>query len=82
MSEPLSAAKLRRLQKMIDRTARASSAFHRAQEELNNWCLRHYGFEPGDVDADQIIDSVLGGCGLCNGMPAAEFDGVMRESTP
>lgn len=67
------------LQKMIDRTAKHGRAFHQAQSELNEWCREMYGQEPGDVDADGIIDCVFGGCGLPSGMPWTDFDREMRE---
>lgn len=70
--------KRKRLQRMIDRTAKASSAYYKAQAELNDWCLATYGFEPGDIDADNIIDSLFGGGGDASTMSAEEFDGTMR----
>jgi len=68
---------LARLQRLIDRTSRTSNAFHEEQAKLMEFCREKYGKEPGDIDADQIIDAVLGGCGLSEGMSAAEFDAIM-----
>ena len=67
----------KRLQGMIDRTAKASAEFHREQAALMDWCRERYGFEPGDHDADTIIDAVLGGCGITPGMSADDFDAAM-----
>ncbi len=70
----------KKLQGLIDRTAKASRSFQLANSELMEYCLEVYGFEPGDVDADAIIDGVLGGDGMPNGMSAKEFDAIMRSS--
>lgn len=80
-TEPLQGRNLAKLQAMIDRTAKAASAFNRHQSELNEWARNHYGAEPGDIDADYIIDSIFGGCGMASGMPADQFDQIMREGT-
>lgn len=69
-----------KLQRMIDKTAKRSAAYYEAQAQLNDWCQKHYGYEPGDVDADGIIDAVFGGCGAAAGMSASDFDGEMRRS--
>lgn len=71
-------AELTRLQRMIDRSAKAHAASHLADAALMKWCHEHYGVEPGDMDADEIIDAVLGGCGVSPGMPAERFDEIMR----
>lgn len=71
----------RRLQRMIDRTAKYYSLAFRCQSLLDEFCQEEYGKTPSDVDADDIIDSVLGGCGECTGMPADEFDATMRRLT-
>lgn len=69
------------LQKLIDRTVAAVTTAQEAENALCEYCLAHYGAVPGDIDADQIIDGVLGGCGIPNGMSAEDFDRIMREST-
>lgn len=69
----------RKLQAMINRTAITGCSFHRAQAELNEYCREIYGREPGEVDADSIIDAVMGGCGEPDGMNAAEFDEIMKK---
>ncbi len=69
----LKTSEKRKLQVMIDRTSSASAEFFKEQAKLNDWCAEKYGYEPGDVDSDNIIDSVLGGCGAASGMRAAAF---------
>lgn len=77
---PLTAAQRRKLQSLIDATARANAAYYAAQAKLNDWCAQHYGAEPGDVDADVIIDAVFGGCGAATGLSVDEFDEEMRRN--
>jgi hypothetical protein len=75
----LTARERRKLQAMIDRTSKASAAFHKAQAELNGWCRERYGTEPGEIDADEIIDCVMGGCGAACGMDADDFHQIMAR---
>jgi len=70
---------LTKLQRLIDATVRHGARYHTAQAALNDFCRNHYGQEPGDIDADQIIDAVFGGCGIPVGMAASDFDEVMRD---
>ena len=70
----------RRLQRLINRTAKAASAFYMANKALCEVCIEKYGCEPADVDCDQIIDSVQGGAGDSAGLTADEFDAAMREA--
>jgi NAD(P)H-hydrate repair Nnr-like enzyme with NAD(P)H-hydrate epimerase domain len=70
----------RKLQQMIDKTVAAQNTYHVAQAKLNEWCQATYGFEPGDVDADEIIDAVFGGAGVSGGMKAADFDAIMEAA--
>lgn len=72
---------MKSLQKMIDDCVAANNAAHRATTALNEWCIDKYGFEPGDRDIDAIIDAVLGGSGVSNGMKADEFRRLMEEAT-
>lgn len=71
----------RTLQKLIDNAAVRGAAYFHAQAALNEFCLNKYGAEPGDVDADEIIDSVFGGSGSNSGIPAERFDEIMSELT-
>lgn len=64
-------------QRLIDRCTRTANAFADAQAELLDLCRQKYGHEPGDIDAAQILDSVLGAAGKSNGMTAKEFDEEM-----
>lgn len=75
----MNAAEKKKLQRMIDRTAETQRAYYEAQSALNEWCQEHYGYEAGDIDADEIIDAVFGGAGIGGGMTAARFDEVMRK---
>lgn len=45
------------------------------------YSMERFGCEPGDVDNDQFIDAVDGGCGYCEGMTIDEFDESMEEAT-
>lgn len=72
-------AYLKELQKLINRTSRTSSVFQTANAALCNWCKAVYGVEPGDIDADEIIDAVQGGDGHSVGMAARRFDEIMRR---
>lgn len=70
-----------KLQSLINRAAITSAAFHRANTNLMDYCQQRYGCEPGDIDADDIIDGVLGGCGEATGMSADEFDAIMTAGS-
>jgi hypothetical protein len=72
----------KKLQALIDRAANAASLDFKATSALNKYCTRVYGYAPSDVDADEIIDSVLGGCGMAPGMSADRFHEVMVENNP
>lgn len=71
----------KKLQKMIDQCVAASNEAQQRQHLLNEYCEERYGVAPGDVDADEIIDSVYGGCGQSTGMSATDFDEVMKRLT-
>lgn len=71
---------MRRLARLIDATARTASAAFKANTALMDYCRDVYGAEPGDVDADGIIDA-LGGAGDCNGLSAEEFHQTMTDLT-
>jgi len=73
----LTPSKRAKLQRMIDRTAKLNEKYHNAQKDLNDWCIDHYGQEPGDVDADGIIDALFGGCGAGSSISAESFDKEM-----
>lgn len=44
------------------------------------YSMERFGCEPGDIDNDEFIDAVDGGCGYCEGMTINEFDKSMEES--
>jgi hypothetical protein len=68
-----------KLQRLIDRAAETSSAHFKAVTELDDFCLAHFGATPSELDADSIIDSVLGGGGEAAGMKASEFIAIMQN---
>jgi aspartate ammonia-lyase len=69
---------LARLQRLIDKTTAANNEVQRWNSQLMEFCLERYGKEPGEIDADEIIDAVQGGAGTSNGMKAEDFDRIMR----
>lgn len=72
----------KKLQKLIDAAVKANNACHTAERALNKFCDETWGFAPADVDLDNIIDSVYGGCGGSGGMSAdgfiSDMDGAKR----
>lgn len=62
------------LQKLINKCVKTNNAFHRAQAQLNDYCITHYGTTPSDVDCDFIIDTCLGGAGATTAITAEEFE--------
>lgn len=67
-----------KLQRLINKTAATASASYKANAALMEWCLDTYGYEPGDIDADYIIDS-LGGGGESEAISADLFDSLMQK---
>ena len=51
-----------------------------ARDKIMLHCQEVYGCEPGDVDNDQYIDGMDGGCGSSSGMTADEFHKSMVEA--
>ena len=70
----------RQLNDALRKLAAASSKASQLQAMISSHCIEVYGVEPGDVDNDEYIDRVAGGCGMAGGMTADEFDRSMRES--
>lgn len=77
MTKALTKAERRKLQGMIDRTSKAGQRYYAEQAALNEWAREKYGAEPGDIDADGIIDAVFGGSGNPSGMDADDFHDQM-----
>lgn len=71
---------LARLQRRIDKTVAAANRHIVAQTELLDWCREYYGFEPGDVDADYIIDGLGAGGGMAGNLSAEDFDQIMENN--
>lgn len=69
----------KQLEKTLRQLAEANSRAHMLQQAISEHCIEVYGVEPGDVDNDQFIDRVGGGCGVAGGMSADEFDQSMRD---
>lgn len=70
----------RELQEALNKLAAAHREAFRLQSLIAEHCVEVYGVEPGDVDNDEYIDRVAGGCGAAAaGMSADEFDRSMRE---
>jgi sialic acid synthase SpsE len=54
--------------------------FNNAKEALNEFCLELYGIEPVNINADEIIDTVLSDSSFATGMRKAEdFDNIMNK---
>lgn len=70
---------MRKLQGLINRAATADNKAYRAEQALANYAQEIYGCTWSDVDGDQIIDGVCGGCGASTGMTADAFDTEMRN---
>jgi hypothetical protein len=66
------------LQNLINKCAAANETYYYAQKPLNDYCEKHYGTTPSDIDCDWIIDSLFGGCGPGNKMTEKEFDASMK----
>jgi len=77
----LTKAQKRKLQGLIDRCGKAHDDAYRAQKALNNFSMEIWGVAPSDVDADYIIDAVLGGCGMSSHLPVEEFITEMERAT-
>lgn len=58
----------------------ANNRAFRARDKIMLHCEDVYGVTPGDVDNDEFVDSVDGGCGTGEGMTADEFHDSMIRS--
>lgn len=70
----------RELNEALRKLAAAHSEAFRLQNLISEHSLEVYGVEPAEVDNDEYIDRVAGGCGSAAGMSADEFDRSMRDS--
>lgn len=68
-----------RLTRMISRVVRTFNAYKTEHDRLMDWCREYYGYEPGDIDADYILDS-LGACGAADDISPDRFDQIMRDA--
>lgn len=71
----------RELQRLINRSVKAHNAALDAANELNDYCIVRWNITPSDLDADNIIDACFGGCGMSDGMKAADFERTMQQLT-
>lgn len=67
-----------KLQAALDALAAANNRAKTARDKIYAHCEAVYGVTPGDVDNDEFVDAVDGGCGHCSGMLTDEFDRSMR----
>jgi hypothetical protein len=58
----------RKFQELIDRTCSAQRKFFRLLKQAEEEYERRFGVHPSDVDDDQWIDGVTGGCGEAGGL--------------
>ena len=70
----------RKFQSLLDRTAAAQRKFQTLLREAEAEYARRYGANPSDVDDDEWIDAMTGGCGLAQGMTVAETAQSARNS--
>lgn len=68
------------LQSVLDGLAEAHRRAHEYRALISDHCHSVYGVDPSDVNNDQFIDSVDGGCGTPTGMSVKEFERSMREA--
>lgn len=69
----------RELQAALDALAKANSRAHIERAKIAKHCAEVYGVDPADIDNEEFIDRVDGGCGVSEGMSADEFDRSMLE---
>lgn len=70
----------KKLQAALNELAAANNQAKAARDKIMDHCQEVYGFEPGDVDFDEFIDSCDGGSGACPGMTAEAFNSGMRAA--
>jgi len=69
-----------KLQAALDVLTAATNTAHAARTKIANHCIAVYGCEPGDVDYNEFIDAVDGGCGTASGMSAEAFEAGMAKA--
>ncbi len=69
----------KKLKRLIQDCVTHSNAKFKADSALNDFCIKKYGFIPSDKDIDEILDTVMGYCGECNGMNVDEFHQLMKS---
>lgn len=70
----------KQLQAELDRLAEANNMARNARDKIYAHCEAIYGATPSDVDNDEFIDAVDGGCGACRGMTVKAFNDSMDRA--
>lgn len=70
----------RQLTAALKRLVRAQNEVQAAGLLIYGHCDEVYGVTPGEVDNDDFIDAVGGGCGMSDGMTAKQFHESMVEA--
>lgn len=68
------------LQAALNSLAAANRRAQVARDKIMAHCEAVYGVSPGDVDNDEFIDGVDGGCGASDGMTADAFHRSMLDA--
>lgn len=69
----------KKLDSVLKELAEANAKAWRLRDILSNHCVAVYGVDPSDIDNDQFIYAVDGGCGAANGMTVEEFHKSMLD---
>ena len=70
----------RELTATLKQLAEHNAAAWHLRNKLSEHCEAVYGVDPSQVDNDDFIDAVDGGCGAASGMTADEFHSSMLDS--
>jgi hypothetical protein len=70
----------RQLQAALDKLARANNTAREARDAIYAHSEAVYGATPGEIDNDDFIDAVDGGCGASGGMTADQFHESMTAA--
>lgn len=67
------------LQRTLDSLAKANARAQNLRAKIAEHCEAVWGCDPADVDFDQFIDTVDGGCGQASSMSVDDFIAGMDE---
>jgi len=65
------------LQRMIDSVAKHGAKYHYAEQKLHQFTVKNFGHEAGDIDSDELIDQLFGGCGAPSRISAEDYIKIM-----